>query len=376
MADKPAFHVTPYDVEGKINYELLAKQFGIKLIDDELKKKIVKHTSTTHFMLNRGIFFAQRELDWLLDQYEKGNKFYIYTGIAPSGSMTIGHLIPFIFTKWLQERFGADVYIQIPDEEKFLAKKNLGLSLDEIHKLAYEDALDIIALGFKPNKTKIFLDTEYAGVLYKQAVRVAKHITFSMVKDAFGMTNEDNIGKIFYTSMQAVPAFLRSVERGHNVPCLIPLGIDQDVHFRIARDAIAKLGYYKPAIMHAKFLPGLDGSQKASASNPNTTIYINDAPEVVKKKIQMAFTGQQATAALQRKYGGNPEKCVVCQYYRYLFEPDDKKLAKIFDAERHGTLLAGEHKADLTKRINSYLERLRNRREKAKEKLESFIIRD
>jgi len=375
MTDKPAFHVTPYDVEGKIDYELLAKQFGIKLIDEELKKKIVKHTSTTHFMLNRGIFFAHRELDWLLDQYEKGNKFYIYTGIAPSGSMTIGHLIPFIFTKWLQERFDADVYIQIPDEEKFLYKGGLDLSLDDTHKLAYEDALDIIALGFKPNRTKIFLDTEYAGKLYKQAVRVAKHVTFSMVKDAFGMTNEDNIGKIFYTSMQAVPAFIKSVEKGRNVPCLIPLGIDQDVHFRIARDAIAKLGYYKPAIIHAKFLPSLDGGPKMSSSNPNSTIYINDSPDVVKKKIQMAFTGQQATAALQRKYGGNPDKCVVCQYYRYLFEPDEKKLAKIFEAERHGTLLAGEHKADLTKRVNSYLERIRNRREKAKEKLENYIIR-
>lgn len=376
MPDKSSFTVTPYEVEGRVDYELLDKQFGIKPIDDELKKKLVKHTSTQHFMISRGIFYAQRQLDWLLDQYEKGNRFYIYTGIAPSGTMTIGHLIPFIFARWLQERFEADVYIQIPDEEKFLYGKNPNLTLEETHRLAYEDALDIISLGFKPNKTKIFLNTEYSGKLYKQAVRVAKHITFSMIKDAFGITTEDNIGRIFYTSMQAVPAFIKSVEQKRNVPCLIPMAVDQDVHFRIARDAIAKLGYDKPASIYAKFLPGLDGSAKMSTSKPNTAIYLSDSHETVKKKVSMALTGQQATAELQRKYGGNPDKCVVCQYYKYLFEPDDKKLAKIFDAERHGTLLAGEHKADLTKRINSYLDRLRNRRERAKLKLGKFIVKD
>ena len=115
-------------------------------------------------------------------------------------------------------------------------------------------------------KTRIFLDTDYAKTLYKQAVRVAGHITFSTVKDAFGVGNDTNIGWIFYTSMQAVPAFLKSVEEGHNVPCLIPLGVDQDVHFRVARDVIGKIGYYKPAIMHNMFLPSLNGEAKMSAS--------------------------------------------------------------------------------------------------------------
>ena len=118
--------------------------------------------------------------------------------------------------------------------------------------------MNIIALGFDPKKTKIFFDTEYARKLYKQAVRVAKHITFSMVKDAFGFTNENNVGSIFYTSMQAVPSFLKSVEEGRNVPCLIPLAIDQDVHFRITRDVVSKLGYYKPAIMHAEVHAGAE----------------------------------------------------------------------------------------------------------------------
>jgi tryptophanyl-tRNA synthetase len=374
MADD--FSVTPYDVAGTVDYDRLVEKFGITPIDAQLESRIKRIAGEVHPLIRRKIFFAHRDLNWLLDQYEKGNKFYIYTGIAPSGGMTIGHLVPFMMTQWLQEKFGAEVYIQIPDEEKFLTKRDPKLTLERIHELAYADALNIMALGFDPNKTKIFFNTDYAGKLYRQAVRVSKHITFSIVKDAFGFTNETNVGALFYTSMQAVPAFMRSVELGKNVPCLIPLAVDQDVHFRVARNAIEKLGYYKPAIMHAKFLPGLKGGAKMSASDPNNTVYLDDQPEVISRKINKAITGQQATAELQKKFGGDPDRCSVCQYYKYLFEPDDEKLEAIFNAEREGTMLAGEHKAALAKRINSFLEEHRKKKEAVRPHLEDYILRE
>jgi tryptophanyl-tRNA synthetase len=370
-----AMNVGAYKVDGKVDYDVFAKQYGLKLIDTELEERIMKYTGTLHPFIKRRIFYAHRELDWLLDEYEKGNPFYLYTGRAPSGPMHIGHLIPFMLAKWLQDKFGAEIYIQIPDEEKFLAK-DIGSTLEELHKIAYDNVLDIIALGFKPSKTKIFFDTDYAGKMYRQAVKVAKRITFSTVKDAFGFGNDTNVGSLFYTSMQAVPTFLKSVEVGHNVPCLIPLAIDQDVHFRIARDVVDKLGYYKPAIIHAKFLPSLNGEPKMSASDERSAIYLKDEPEVVKSKISKAFTGQQATAELQRKYGGNPEVCTICQYNKFIFEPDDKKLDAIIRGEREGTILAGEHKAELTEKINAFLKKHRSKRERCKDKLERFIVTD
>lgn len=374
MADD--FDVTPYRVDGKVDYQAYAKKFGISLVDKRIEERIRKHTGELHYLLRRKIFFGYRDLDFVLDEYEKGNPFYLYTGIAPSGSMTLGHLLSFMMTQHLQEKFGVEVLIQIPDEEKFLIKE--GLTLERIHELAYDDAANVLALGFDKKKTKVFFDTEYANTMYRQAVRVAKRITFSMVKDAFGFTNENNVGSIFYTSMQAVPAFLKSVQLGRNVPCLIPLGLDQDVHFRVARDAIAKLGYYKPAILHSVFLPSLSGKQKmsASASDANDTIYLSDTPEMVEKKVHRAITGQQDTAELQKKLGGDPEKCAVCQYYKYLFEPDDRKLQAIFDGERKGTLLAGEHKDDLAKRINKFLEAQRKRKEQIMARLDDYILRD
>ncbi len=366
--------VDAYKVEGRIDYDLFAKSYGLGAIDEEMERKLQKQAGPLHFLIRRKIFYAQRELGWILDEFEKGNKFYVYTGRAPSGEMHVGHLLPFVMAKWLQDKFRAEVYIQIPDEEKFLAKD--AKEPDAIKPLAMDNVLDIIAMGFKPGLTRIFLDTEYAKTMYKQAVRVSKHITFSTVQSAFGFGNDSNIGKIFYTSMQAVPAFLKSIEAGRNVPCLIPLGIDQDVHFRVARDVIGKLGYYKPASICAKFLPSLDGQTKMSSSDIASAIYLNDDEETVKKKIGKAFTGQQPTAELQRKHGGDPDKCVVCQYYRYFFEPNDAKLKKILDDERAGRILAGEHKAHLAETINSFLRAHRTKRERARDKVEKFMERD
>ena len=56
-----------------------------------------------HIFLKRGIFFSHRDLELILNDYEKGKKFYLYTGRGPSSdSMHIAHLIPFMFTKYLQ----------------------------------------------------------------------------------------------------------------------------------------------------------------------------------------------------------------------------------------------------------------------------------
>ena len=48
--------------------------------------------------------------------------------------------------------------VQMTDDEKFLWKD---LSLEEAHRLAAENAKDIIACGFDVKKTLIFSDLDY-----------------------------------------------------------------------------------------------------------------------------------------------------------------------------------------------------------------------
>lgn len=66
----------------------------------------------------------------------------------------MGHLIPFMINKWLQDAFDVPLVIQMTDDEKYLFKEEL--SLEECHRLAYENAKDILAMGFDRSKTFIF----------------------------------------------------------------------------------------------------------------------------------------------------------------------------------------------------------------------------
>lgn len=375
---KEKVKVTPYEVKGTVtekDYNSLIKEFGISPLNQELLNRIKKHTKELHFMLTRNVFFAHRDLKWLLEEYEKGNKFFLYTGRGPSGKTHIGHLLPWMLCKWLQDKFDCEMWFQFTDDEKFMFRQDL--TFEEVEKQTHENMLDVIALGFNPNKTHFLIDTKHAGLMYPEAIKVAKKITFSTVKAVFGFTNETNIGSLFYTSMQAVPAFLPSVLKKKKIPCLIPLGVDQDPHFRITRDILPKLGYPKPSILHAKFLSGLKSfGGKMSTSDPDSTIWTTDTEEQVKNKIMKhAFSGGQSTIEEHRKKGGNPDVDVSFQWLYYFFEPDDKKIAKIREDYTSGKMLTGELKEYLVKKINEFLSQHQKRRKQAEKQLKNFIYK-
>jgi len=133
---KPADHstaheqiVTPWDVQGSvsndgqqlaIDYDKLIDQFGTRRVDAALLERFERLTGhRPHVFLRRGMFFSHRrvsrrmlarwhadivmihrEFNTILDRYEQGKPFFLYTGRGPSSdSMHLGHMIPFVFTK-------------------------------------------------------------------------------------------------------------------------------------------------------------------------------------------------------------------------------------------------------------------------------------
>jgi tryptophanyl-tRNA synthetase len=365
--------VTPWEVRGKLDYERLIKEFGTQPLSEELLSKVAKYTDKLHMQIDRRIFFSHRDLDKVLDQYEKGKKFVLYTGRGPSGPVHIGHLVPWIFTLHLQEKFGARLYFQMTDDEKFLI--NDEATLEKTRKYAYENALDLIALGFKPEKTFIIYDVEDMDLLYDITLEVAKKITYSTARATFGFQDSTNIGWVFWPAIQAAPCFIHKKLTGENVPALIPAAIDQDPYWRVTRDIAQKLGYCKPAQIHCRFLQGLGAGGKMSASMPETSIFTMDSPEVVKKKIWNAFTGGKGTAAEQRKTGADPTICSIFQYYFFLFEEDNKKLLERERSCRSGENLCGECKKDIAEKLNKFLEEHRVKREKAKDVIDQYHIK-
>lgn len=95
--------VTAFNIEAAsekgIDYEKLIKKFGCYAITPDMVERIEKLTGKKpHKLLRRGVFFCHRELNLILDHYEKKLPFYLYTGRGPSAeALHLGHAIPFIF---------------------------------------------------------------------------------------------------------------------------------------------------------------------------------------------------------------------------------------------------------------------------------------
>eukprot|EP00795_Rhopilema_esculentum_P002898 gene2898-1136_t len=337
-----------------IDYSKLIKQFGSAPVSKDQIERIEKITGKkAHHFLRRGIFFSQRDLNIILEHHEKQKPFYLYTGRGPSSeAMHLGHLIPFIFTKYLQDAFDVPLVVQLTDDEKFLYKD---ISVDEAHRLAYENVKDIIACGFDVNKTFIFSDIDYIGQcsdFYKNILKVQKCVTFNQARGIFGFGESDNIGKISFSAIQASPSFSSSFPHifgpAKSLPCLIPCAIDQDPYFRMTRDVAPRLGYHKPALIHSTFFPALQGAKtKMSASDPNSSIFLTDTPKQIKNKVNKhAFSGGKDTIEEHRSLGGDVTVDIAYQYLTFFLEDDDR-LQQIKEDYSSGKMLTGELKKEL-----------------------------
>jgi len=359
-------HVDPWTVsttsDKGIDYQKLIKKFGSNAIDEALLERMTKISGKpVHHFLRRGVFFSHRDMHQVLDDVEAGRPFFLYTGRGPSStSMHLGHLIPFIFTKWLQETFDVPLVIQLTDDEKYLWK---GLKVDQAKQLAIDNAKDIIALGFDVNKTFIFQDFEHVGgAFYENMLQVMRHVTFNQVKGIFGFNDSTNIGKIMFPAVQAAPSFSSSFPfifgKRKDVTCLIPCAIDQDPYFRMTRDVAPTLKFKKPALLHSTFFPALQGAQtKMSASDDNSSIFLTDTPKQVKNKINKhAFSGGRDTIEEHRSKGGNCDVDISYQYLTFFLE-DDVKLEQIREDYSSGKMLTGELKKELIDVITPILEK-------------------
>ncbi|XP_070559292.1 tryptophan--tRNA ligase, cytoplasmic-like [Ptychodera flava] len=365
--------VDPWTVTSKsakgVDYDKLITRFGSQKIEPELLQRMEKVTGKPlHHLLKREIFFSQRDLSQILDSYEQGKPFFLYTGRGPSSeAMHLGHLIPFIFTKYLQDTFDVPLVIQMTDDEKFLWRD---LSIEEAHRLAYENAKDIIACGFDIKKTFIFSDIDYIGSssdFYMNMLRIQRCVTFSQVRAIFGFNDSDSIGKISFPAIQAAPSFSNSFPQifggKTDIACLIPCAIDQDPYFRMTRDAAPKLGYPKPALIHSQFFPALQGAQtKMSASDPTSSIFLTDSDADIKTKIEKyAYSGGGATVEEHREKGGDCEIDISYQYLKFFME-DDEKLQQLKQDYTSGKLLTGELKKVLIDTLQPLIRKHREKR--------------
>lgn len=368
---KESMSVTPWEVSGDVDYSRLLQEFGTAALSPPLVKKLKDAPA----LIKSGVYFSHRDFDLWLAAAQAGKRVSILSGRGPSEKMHLGHIVPFMLAKYLQDTFGCSVYIPISEDEKFFVKPHL--SFEKTQEYADDNILDVLALGFKQGKTWVMRDFSYAP-LYPQAARVAKLMSYSTAKAAFGLQPENNLGWSFYPAVQAAHILLPQFIEGPH-PTLVPVGIDQDPFIRLTRDIAAhpSLGLQKPAALHARFIPSLKGASKMSSSDEqNAVIYLSDSADDVKMKInRYAFSGGKDTLEEHRKHGGNPDVDISFQYLKMLFEPNEKKIAQLEKDYRSGKLLSGELKKIAIEKITGFLKEHQKAREKIKKNVSKFMLR-
>ena len=355
--------VTPWEVSGDIDYEKLVKEFGISPLTN------IPASFNENILFRRKIIFGHRDFDRILQAVKAKKKFGMMTGLMPTGKFHIGHMIlaqQMIF----YQKLGAKVYIAVADIEAYHAR---GQSLEESRKIAIEEYIkNYIALGLKSTNCEIYFqsnrskDSKKSNAYYRLQNLLARYATFNEFKAVYG---EISPGKMFSSFLQASDMLHAQLpEFDGNMPIVVPVGIDQDAHLRLARDISQRYKDHKFIQLSSTyhlFAPGLKGD-KMSSSNPSSYIALTDSPKEIESKIKKyAFSGGRDTLEEHRKLGGNPDIDVSFQYLRFFFEPDDKKLKKIHDDYKSGKLLTGELKQITIEKINAFLKEHQKKREKA-----------
>lgn len=357
-------NITPWSVKAdraenktaSIDYDHIISHFGCqKITDEDLNKVSSLCKNNLHKFFKRNLVFAHRSLNEILESINKGEKFFLYTGRGPSStSMHLGHSIPFILCKYLQDQFKVPIVIQITDDEKFLCKN---MSFEEIRKCAHENIKDIIAYGFDEKLTYIFSNYKQGHLFYKNTLKISKEISLNDVCKVFGFNNSTNIGMIEFPAKQIAAAFgssFKFLKKGTR--CLIPCAVDQDPYFRLARDIAHKLDEPKPSTIYVRMLPDLQGThQKMSASDKFSAIYLNDDMDSIKKKInKYAFSGGKETIEMHKELGGDTDIDVAYQYLRFFLEDDDE-LKRLEEGYQKGEIGSGFMKKRCIEVIQNYV---------------------
>lgn len=364
--------VTPWEVKGKIDYDKLIKEFGLRPLKD-LPKKFEKNV-----LFRRNIIFAHRDFGKIVDSVEKKKPFVMMTGLMPSGKFHFGHKMVADQVIFYQ-KLGAKVYLNVADIEAYNSRNP---NLKELRETAIKEYLtNYVALGLNLKKCDFYFqskrskDGKKSNAYYSLANILARHVTFNEFRAVYG---EVNPGKMVSSLLQAADMLHPQLPEfeGKPLPVVVPVGSDQDPHLRLARDVSRRIKEHKfmqLSSTYHKFMPGLKGG-KMSSSDPSSYIALSDSPEEAANKIKKyAFSGGQPTLEEHRKKGGNPDVDVSFQMLKYGMEEDDKKLQKIYDNYKSGKLLSGELKHILIEKIGKFLKDHQKRRKKAEKEVKSFL---
>ena len=226
--------IDPWASRGIKNYDEICEKFGLEKID---------HTTLpepTH-LHRRGIIFAHRDLDSILNARKAGKPFGVLSGLMPSGQMHLGHKMVIDQARWFQD-LGGDVTIAVADLE---AHATRGLSLEKCRKYAVEEYISNYAgMGLNPDKTSIYFQSERA-IVQKMGFTLGTKTNLSEMEAIYGFSGKTSLAHVQSPLVQAGDIVHPQLEEyGGLRPIVVPVGMDQDPHIRLTRGMVSKTNWF------------------------------------------------------------------------------------------------------------------------------------
>lgn len=351
--------IDPWGSELPADYLRLIKEFG-------LEKFNLTSFPQPNKIMRRGVVFAGRGLDVISKAIKEKKKFYVLTGMMPSSEkIHLGNKLVIDNVRYFQEH-GAETYVLIADLE---AAATRNIDLEEARKRALEYFIPAyIALGLKPEKTKFYFQSQNKKVI-NLAFELSNKATLNEYRSIYGNPTPSRI----MSSLLQVADILHP-QLKEEMPGIIPVGIDQDPHIRLARDIAkrAKKKFFPPSSIYHKYTPALDGSLKMSKSKGNY-IELPDTDENIRNKIMKALTGGRKTAEEQKRLGGQPEKDMIYELFKQHLIESDKEFEKRFKDNKAGKILSREDKEYAVELMIKFMHDFKKKFEAAKKLKIKFI---
>ena len=226
--------IDPWASKGIKNYDEICEKFGLEKIDS------TKLPNPTH-LHRRGIIFAHRDLDSILNAKKAGKPFGVLSGLMPSGQMHLGHKMVIDQAKWFQD-LGGDVTIAVADLE---AHATRGLSLEKCRKYAIEEYISNYAgMGLNPEKTSIYFQSE-RPIVQKMGFTLGTKTNLSEMEAIYGFSGKTSLAHVQSPLVQAGDIVHPQLEEyGGLRPIVVPVGMDQDPHIRLTRGMVSKTNWF------------------------------------------------------------------------------------------------------------------------------------
>lgn len=362
--------IDPWSESTPEDYSDLMEKFGIEPFED-----LIDDVPDPSHLMRRKIIFGHRDFERILEAINEGDDYVTMTGLMPSGKMHLGHKMVVDQLIWYLEH-GAEIYLCVADLESQIARD---LSLEEAREFAIEEYLtNYQALGLDIERCNVYFQSESDSV-QRLAYILGKKVNFSELKAIYGFAGDSDASHIFYPMIDVADILRPQLEEFEGpTPSVVPVGIDQDPHLRLARDVAARFeedfGFISPSSTYSRLIPGLTG-KKMSSSDPDSAVFLTDSMEEVEEKIADAVTGGRHTVEEQRKKGGKPNECMIYSLYVYHLLPDDEELLQLRESCESGEITCGECKEKATGLLREFLGEHRDKREDAVEVVEEVMSR-